>query len=316
MLDRAHRAPFAAVLLALFASAFIGTAAAAAAPAELKLDPVSGTAMPTAGGEIELNLVCSGNGKQDCKGRVELLARGSADELESVLAGDPVAVDVGEEADPRFALSEEAREYLRDSGALPVTIVIRQPDGSTASRQSVIAEAKPVPIGPPTVSNRGGASSSAVEEENTLTYTWSKKLRWGTAAVMGDFRCPASHPFVARGNPAGYYGWSGDVQLSASAGVGYAAFDDVVAKPFWDREFLGGHRAWTMTGWYEGGLFRNSIWAPAFEDGSFRLSVTCTNRPILEEHRDFPPAYLYQERFQVTPSVSTFMPWVRGASAS
>ena len=301
------RSPFVAALVALVVSISVGTAAAAA-PTELKLDPASGTAMPTAGGKIELNLVCTGNGKQDCKGRVELLALGSADELDSVLAGDPVSVVVEDEGDPHFALSEEARQYLREAGPLPVTIAIRQPDGSTVARRSVIADLKAVPVGAPTVSGRTGASASAVGE-NTLTYTWSKKLKWGTLAVMGNFRCPASHPLVAEGEGI-WYGRAGDVKLTASDGVGYAGFDDPVAKPYWDGTFLGGFRAWTMTGWYEGGLFRNSIWAPAFKDGSFQLSITCTNRPVGSNLAD-PPAYMWQEPYKgIEPSVSTFLPWI------
>lgn len=301
----------ATALVALAFALFGGAAIAGAASNELKLDPASGTALPTTGGKFELNLVCDGNGKQDCQGRVEVLARGGGDEGDSVLGPDSVKVKVDDADDRLFTLSDEARDYLRDVGPLRVTVVIRQPDGSTSSRELVIAEMKPVSIGAPTIDRPKGASASAVGE-NTLTYTWSKKLKWGTMAVMGDFRCPASHPFVAQGGGAASYGYAGDVKLTASAGVGYAAFDDPVAKPYWNADHFGGSRMWTMTGWYKGDLFRNNIWAPAFEEGSFKLSITCTNRPISSNYDDS-PAYMYQEpRKGLYGNVSTFLPWVRG----
>ncbi|MFN8217142.1 MAG: hypothetical protein U0R71_11165 [Solirubrobacterales bacterium] len=313
-LARAHRAPLLAAALVLIVAAFAGSATALAAAPQLQVDPASGAALPTAGGKVELNLLCAGGGGQDCRGRVELSGRGSASGLGEVLARDTVPVRTGDTADPRLALDAAARDFLRETGPLPVTISISRPDGSTDSRRGAIVAMTPVPVGAPTVS-RGGARISAVAGDNTLTYTWSKKLRAGTAAVMGDFRCPASHPFVARGGGI-WYGYAGDVKLTASEDVGYAAFTDVAVKPFWSQDAFAGMRVWTMTGWYEGGLFRNSIWAPPFKEGSFRLSITCSSRPI-GTGLDDSPADLVQEPYRgITPSITTFMPWVRSSRST
>lgn len=300
------RSPFVAALVALVVSALIGTAAAAAAPPKLKLDPFSGTAIPAGGGKIELNLICAGNGKQDCKGRVELLARGSAEGLDSVLAKDSVSVTVDDDADPHFALSEEARAYLRDVGPLPVTAVIRGADGSSVERQMVIAAIKLVPIGAPVVKRHGAATTSAADD--TVTYTWSRKLKAATAAIMGDFRCRSDFPLVAEGDSI-WYGRSGKITLTASEGVGYASFDDVTAQ-MWSE--LGADTQWNMTGWSKGDIFRNNIWAPVFKEGSFRLTVTCTRLPMLGygTGSDGPARLKWQPYKGGFPSVSTFLPWV------
>ena len=67
---------------------------------------------------------------------------------------------------------------------------------------------------------------------------------------------------------------------NATDGTGYGNF---VTAHTVSRE---GYTDWTqtrrlkmriMTGWPEGGFFRNSVWAPPFSQGHFELSVICTN---------------------------------------
>jgi hypothetical protein len=300
------------LLTALLVAACLGAASAAAAPADLKLDPVVGEALPSAGGKVQVSLVCQGDGKKDCKGRVEILGRGAGDELGSVLAGDKVSVDVDDQTDSRFELTQDARDYLREHGPLPVDVVVREADGSTATRQMVIEEPKLVPIGAPTVGHSEGATASEVDD--VLTYVWNRNLRAGTAAAMGEFRCPAAFPLVAKGGKGIYYGVGARVDLTASEGVGYGAFDDVIEKPFWNENDFGGSRMWTMVGWWAGGFFRNSIWAPPFKAGHFRLSITCTRVDLHYANSPDEPAWLYQEPYKGgNPSPSTFMPWVIGS---
>jgi hypothetical protein len=297
------------VLVAVLVAACLGAASAAAAPADLKFDPADGAALPSGGGKVQVSLVCEGDSKKDCKGRIEILGRGGADDLHSVLAGGPAAVAVDHTEDQLLTLTQEAHDYLREVGPIPVEVVIRRPDGSTESREFAIEEPKLVSLGAPTVAVRGRATASTIDD--LKTYSWSRNLRGGTALEMGEFRCPADFPLVAGGKGI-WYGRAGRVDLNASEGVGYAAFDNVIEKPYWNADDFTGLRVWSMVGWWAGNLFRNSIWAPPFKPGTFTLTISCTRMGYrLTEGEPDRPAFLYQEPWKGGfPSVSTFMPWV------
>jgi hypothetical protein len=44
------------------------------------------------------------------------------------------------------------------------------------------------------------------------------------------------------------------------------------------HDFAGANFTWVdMAGWPEGGFWYNSVWAPPGEDGTFSLTVTCTD---------------------------------------
>ena len=128
---------------------------------------------------------------------------------------------------------------------------------------------------PPTRQASSSTLATASATINTETFRWDFKLKAGTAVALREFRCPSSAEYVAQGNgSSSRAGYTGDIRIYHSDGVGYEAFDDVIVKPFWEPAF---QRQWTLSGWSQGGWFSNNVFAPVFEGGTFAMIVTCTN---------------------------------------
>jgi hypothetical protein len=238
-----------------------------------------GSVLPTEGGVTQLSVSCPGRDKGACRGSVSLVPRGQTAQAlgPQALATRSFDLKTGGDADLRLHLDADARGGLT-SGPLFVTAVLRSAgvNAPVGERQEAVAhEQLQRPSAPPTKTRAPTATASG-----DVTYSWKYDIRPGSAIGLPDFSCPSSAPQVAEGREhrspgkiADIVEAEGKIEVSASDGTGYAGFDRASTS-----RIQGGIHEWTtMTGWPEGTLFYNSIWAPLFKAGHFSLKVTCTD---------------------------------------
>jgi hypothetical protein len=273
------------VVLTLLASA---TDAAPKAPAgpRLGLDRVTGSQLPNNGGEAEVVVVCLVRQavSAPCRGTIQLLARGKAARRlvgsAPVAGGSIKALAAGQSRRIRLRLRPGARRVLR-THVLALRLVAYQAGWPPVAKNVSAAIERPflghglpnrvVVERPP----RGDPQSGA----NYLKYSWKWDIPAHHYLELPDFKCPPDAPYV-RNRRSTKPNAEADMNASATDGTGYGNF---LTAHTVNREAaidLRDHRRLKlriMTGWPEGGFFRNSVWAPPFSGGHFELSVVCTN---------------------------------------
>lgn len=134
-------------------------------------------------------------------------------------------------------------------------------------------------------------------------YITTKQFSWKIPALhyvrLPDWTCPSATPFFKSNgkhielghNDNGiepYQRYQADIRVDASEGVGYKG---ILAVKGWllhvrDNENSAGEDPRVMrmfteavypTGFHEGTWYANSVWAPPFKDGTFKMEVTCTS---------------------------------------
>jgi hypothetical protein len=190
------------------------------------------------------------------------------------------ALAAGQSRPIQLRLRPAARRVLR-THVVALRLVVHQAGWppvaksvSAATARPVLGHARPnrvVVERPPHGDPQSGA--------NYLKYSWKWDIPGGHYLVLPDFKCPPEAPFVANRRSTKPNA-EADMNASATDGTGYGNF---VTAHTVNREAaidLRDHRRLKlriMTGWPEGGFFRNSVWAPPFSGGHFELSVVCTN---------------------------------------
>jgi hypothetical protein len=274
------------VVLTLLAGA---TDAAPKAPAgpRLGLDRVTGRQLPNNGGEAEVVVAClrrqAASGA--CRGTIQLLARGKARRLvgSAPVAGVSIkALAAGQSRPIRLRLRPAARRVLRTQ-VLALRIVLHQAgwpplamNVSAAIERPFLGHARPNRVVVEQPPRNGSEPKSGV---NYVEYNWKWDIPAHHYLELPEFKCPPDAPYV-RNRRSTKPNAEADMKASATDGTGYGNF---VTAHTVSRE---GYIDWNqrtrlklriMTGWPEGGFFRNSVWAPAFTNGHFELSVVCTN---------------------------------------
>jgi hypothetical protein len=275
------------VILTLLASA---TDAAPRAPIwpRLGLDRVTGSQLPNNGREAQVMVVCLGRpaASAPCRGTIRLLARGNA--ARRLVGSAPVAgasikaLAAGQSRPIRLRLRAAARRVL-PTHVLALRVVVYQAgrppvakNVSATIQRPFLGHARPNHVLVQQPPSNGSEPKSGV---NYLEYNWKWDIPAGHYLVLPEFKCPPEAPYV-RNRRSTKPNAEADMKASATDGTGYGNF---VTAHTVNRE---GYIDWSqttrlklriMTGWPEGGFFRNSVWAPPFTNGHFELSVVCTN---------------------------------------
>jgi hypothetical protein len=281
--------PLLAAGVVLVVSAGSSAAGPDARPGKTTFASGLGTSLPNHNGKVLASVECDGSSVNSaCQGIMQLIPRGPT---RALLGTKPVAaryfkVRDGDDGDRLLALKRPARAVLAKE---PLRLTFRlKPKGRPAkTRPVVVALARPVKRG--AVLDKVAITRSKAGV-TTYTRNWSWDIKWGTFLKLPDWRCPSATPRVAR---SGSSSWGGEGKLDARAGegTGYSGFDHAHTAFFINANF---YNWFSMNGWPEGGWFYNSVWAPAFKNGHFELTVTCTDAA------EFDAAYTNQgndERF-------------------
>jgi hypothetical protein len=128
--------------------------------------------------------------------------------------------------------------------------------------------------------------------EDVQTLSWN--IPAGHYVLLNKFTCPSwakwlkSNGKSGKSSLAGYNYYEADLQVDASSGVGYKGF----ARDIHEYQKVRGRNefgyfdhdkrpnsdaAYYSTGWLAGEWTFNSIWAPPFENGTFKLKLVCTS---------------------------------------
>lgn len=247
-----------------------------------------GSQLPYMGGEAEVAVVCVGRraGSAACRGEIRLLARGIA--ARRLVGSAPVAnafiksLAAGQSRRIRLRVSPAARRAL-PTHVLALKLVVRQAgrppvakNVSATVQRPFLGDARPnrVVVEQPPSNGREPKSGA-----NYLKYSWKWDIPAGTYLVLPDFKCPPEAPYVSNQSSTKPNAEAA-MKASATDGTGYGNFvtaHTVNREGFIDWSQTTRLKLRIMTGWPEGGLFRNSVWAPPFSGGHFELSVVCTN---------------------------------------
>jgi hypothetical protein len=133
-------------------------------------------------------------------------------------------------------------------------------------------------------------SQSGGNSENS--YHWHWNIKAGNILLLPDFSCPSSTPYIKTN---GTYrtpnrqpdvkAWHiADAVVNASSGVGYGSFNTVKTTNDNDGFQI-------LTGWPKGDFWQNNMWAPAFDDGTADLYVTCTSSSAHDDTAWALPSY-------------------------
>jgi hypothetical protein len=255
-----------------------------------------GQVIPTHAGKSLVTVLCDGSSyKSHCRGSLQIVPRGAT---RAALGPAPIAaVSLGLQdnanGDHILDLSTAAKQLLANH-YLSVTLRLTQPGRSLKARPALLAlERRTLASRNP---SRVQHFRSPAGSTTTSTYTWDWTIKAGSFKVLPDWRCPGGEPNIARGRTLndGWAGWEAKLEVEASSGTGYAAFDQAHTSSF--RAAVAG--PWyKMHGWPEGGWFHNSAWAPWTTSGHFKLKVTCTS---FDQSTPFGRAGLYQAQVYST----------------
>jgi hypothetical protein len=286
--------------LTLAAAASAGGNGAFQARPGLKIDAELGGALPTGRGLTEVSVDCPDtHARLPCPGTITLLPRGA--KTKALVGSAPIArrsvkVRSGSTKLFKLQLSRKARAALRGGKHwLDVLVEVRS-NGKRRTHQAIADDFRPV-LGHAEPDNihtrvRYAKDGSALV---TSTYSWDWHIKVRSYLELPNFKCPAWAPNVdsngrviytgdARGRHTVEAGHKANMEARAKQGTGWSNFTD-----FWTTYHGGGgtpsgHAYWSLQGWKKGGLWTNSVWAPAlFEDGHFSLKVVCQSSSNLNE---------------------------------
>lgn len=267
-----------------------GGVAAASAASRLPAASVSGKAvfsrgvgavLPTNGKMTVVSVSCPDKSRTVCRGSVALVPRGdTARTLGSrALARVSFRLARGAAADLKLRLSPSARRAL-SRGPLYVTAVLgaalsRAPVKVIAKRAVALATARTFKA---LMAPRESAPFDCWENAQCVDFSWNWTIPAGHMLVMQKFTCPAGEPRLHQGSHKNGHGQTdAEIEASASKGTGYSAFTIATVariEPNDDHTYTS---FYNMVGWPKGDLLFNNVWAPVFDDGHFKLVVTCTN---------------------------------------
>lgn len=240
-----------------------------------------GAALPNDGKMAVVNVSCPDKSRSVCRGSVALVpGGGTARTLGSrALARTSFTLARGTLVGLKLRLSPSARRAL-SRGPLYVTAVLDA--ALSRSRVKVIARraVAVVPARPfkALMAPRESAPFDCWENAQCVDFSWSWTIPKGHMLVMQKFTCPADEPRLHQGSHKNGYGQTdAEIEASASQGTGYSAFTLAKVVKIEPNDDHTSTSYYNMVGWPTGDAFFNNVWAPLFEDGHFKLVVTCTN---------------------------------------